>query len=245
MLTRSPVLSARFIILFPDLVLLASGWPSWVRDHPWILWAALALGFALILWGIVMPSKENGESPVQSVSSGNIVGRDNSGKLIGHVEHYHEAPASSAAPIPEVPKPQPAPKPSVKSAPHEVALEIEPGMPNISYDDIQARWKSNAYDGTAALILWVMNPLAPVGEIGRPTPAIAAHLTLRAKDGSNATIPRAYWLEIQENEVVVDVGHRARVAVGRADYSSWIVNENPHRSSPFENTVFAVPLCFV
>jgi hypothetical protein len=116
-------------------------------------------------------------------------------------------------------------------------------MPNISYDDVQACWKENNYDGRTALVLWVMNPIAPVGLSGRPTPAIAAHLILKAKDGSSVTIPRAYWVHAQENEVVLDVGHRAGVVVGYAEYSSWVVPENPHSVSPFENAIFAVPFC--
>jgi hypothetical protein len=70
-------------VLVADLGLFASGWPSWVRDHPSLLSAALGVGLSLILWGAFFPAKERGEGSLQSVDTGNFAGRDNAGTQIG------------------------------------------------------------------------------------------------------------------------------------------------------------------
>ena len=155
------------------------------------------------------------------------------------------SPSQSNAQTPQVaPIEEPIRELPAKPITHSAPLDVTPEMLPVSYDDLQACWKENYYDGKHALILWVMNPIAPIGASGRTTPPIASHLTLRAKDGSNATIPRAYWLNVQENEVVLDVGHRAGVIIGYAENPLWIVHENPYKISPFDS-IFADPFCFV
>jgi hypothetical protein len=244
----------------------ASGWPERVKAHPYWVLAMFVVGAIMFLvpaFESVLPRVQEYlysvtvDSPplvpvskVETPISNETTVSPNISPIFAPV--INVSPVISATISPnqsniQIPPPAPIEKPVAppleKPSIDLVDLQIDPGMPNISYDDLQACWKENNFDGNPALILWVMNPVAPVGSSGRPTPAIAAHLTLKAKDGSNTTIPRAYWVNVQENEVVLDVGHRAGVIVGYIEHTVWVSPENPHRFSPFANPVFAVPFC--
>jgi len=86
--------------------LFASGWPEQVKAHPQIVFGLFAFGTLLLAIGLFWPTKhESKDALVQSVESGNVVGRDNSGKMI-FAEHYHEAPPRppQEPPKPELPK---------------------------------------------------------------------------------------------------------------------------------------------
>src|SRR5579863_1301 len=67
-------------------------WPQWIKDHVYLVVGLWALSAALWLWWLVnwLISKAPKSEPAKVVNRGNVVGGDNSGRMIV-AEHYHEA----------------------------------------------------------------------------------------------------------------------------------------------------------
>lgn len=76
---------------------------DWIRHHispEWVL-PLWGVAIALWVWWWMTRKSRRSASATQSVGEGNVVGRDNSGRLIANVEHYYEAPVIAAPPAGE------------------------------------------------------------------------------------------------------------------------------------------------
>src|SRR5258708_56932 len=100
--SRKTLFGAGGSIMTLSIGLFASGWPTFITAHSWIVWTGFALGFVLLASGFLAPAKRPGSNDSRSVSknSGNQVGRDNTGKMFQAENlHYHEAPHAPPSPV--------------------------------------------------------------------------------------------------------------------------------------------------
>jgi hypothetical protein len=87
-----------------------------------------------------------------------------------------------------------------------------------------------------SLIVFIKNPIAPLGERGSVTPPLVAHLTLTAASRS-VEIDRAYWLGRDTNEIALHPGKSGGIVVGGYDNGAWVVYANPYSQSPFQGII--------
>jgi hypothetical protein len=213
--------------------LFASGWPAFIATHAWIVWMVAGTGLAVFAAGFLVPSKEKSESPAEFLGSGNLVGRDNSGKMIAHVEHYHEAPS------------QPAPEPAKQEPPSYALIDIVPPKPppqlrlelnfeltSLVYKVENSAWDEATefdYDRREALIAWFTNPVPPKGVTGVDASRLSAHIRYSAESHWSTQVSRGYWLRHSANEIAIDAADRAGLILGLVDWSHWVSYANPYR----------------
>jgi hypothetical protein len=220
--------------------LFASGWPEHIRAHPYWVAIAFLVGAFLMALGFIWPAKEKSGIPVQFVGSGNLVGRDNSGKMIGNVEHYHEAPGARPTPAPEIPR-------SIVSEPVSKGIEFEMqfSWANLVYELSPGLWRrAQSYDNEykRVLVVWFTNPLPMKGKpVERELPVLA-HINLRnPAQGITEQIPTAYWVEEMGYQVNLGMGYNRGVMLGHIENRRFYSHINPY-PYPGLNNDFDIPL---
>jgi hypothetical protein len=202
-------------------------WPNFLRPHPWAVASFVVIGGAMFAYGAL-----RSKSAPNSLNSGNVVGGDNSGRMIFNVQNYHEAP--SHAPLPPMPTPSETKKQS-NPHPFEFKAEFKAGL---LYDKSRGEWREAPLEGNLSLVLWITNPLAGVGEHRATIPSVAGHLKLHHDLGRLVTIPRAYWLDQVANDISISAGKSAALILGSSENGVWSVYENHREVSPYNNSFF-------
>lgn len=109
---------------------------------------------------------------------------------------------------------------------------------HLSFDLPRGAWIDDNFTPTRlqSLVVFIKNPIAPVGERGSVTPPLVAHLTLTAASRS-VEVDRAYWLGRDTNEIVLHHGKSGGIIVGGYENGGWVVYANPYGQSPFQGII--------
>lgn len=202
---------------------------QWVKDHPA---GAERLGIALlvgavacfIFWAITRGKQQGTAIKTEA----NFVGRDNTGKMIGHVEHYHEATVSSAFPPPRIeapPQPRVFPKKELREPPPSLGLGFVPRV-KIDRDGQVFRFDEQGQQGLA---LSVLNLPAPQTGFASDLTSVFAMLTFDQAGRRSTVINRACWIGREANEIPIEVGDTAHVLLGFSVESCWLCFNNPNK----------------
>ena len=194
-------------------------WPNLLHPHPWAVGLFVLIGGVMFAYG-AFGNKHHSSTPT---NEGNIVGRDNSGRMIAHVEHYHEF--EPVAPVIESEKP---PLQNLK-------LSIdEPTFTLVCWTHIS--WQRAPLGTLGAMmgaVAWVYNPTADEGEVALDIRSAVATLIHRRDGLTVASISAAYWLGESGYEADFKAGQRRGILLGAFPYGfnspTWHVVENPRR----------------
>ncbi|MDR3797748.1 MAG: hypothetical protein P4K93_06325 [Terracidiphilus sp.] len=204
---------------------------QWVKDHPT---DAQRLGIALLVGAIVcfifwMAMRE--EQPSTAIKNeGNFVGRDNNGKLIGHVEHYHEAEKDKLSPIQT--KPDVAPGFTIRPRVTHIVYELSPGC-----------WREcpqDSKEATRALVVDVMRDVPPPGPPTKHSVLVLA--ILKFSSVGTEQIPRAYWIDRQDYRASFIVGHKESLVVGTYEEPYLASYTNPRFGELMEDQFPILPV---
>jgi hypothetical protein len=205
----------------------------WIEQHPfWVNGLYVFTGIAALVtfWRFFLArrSKKTASTDFQrevnasASGSGAVsqaVGRDNAGKMIGRVEHYHEA---APVQVPATPKP------------------LEPTLaaknPKKVYLDSSSRTIKLVEDpkeGLLSLLIPIEN-LAPNEDNGLAIEArnLVASLRFSREGVEFAAVSSAYWLGRQENRINLPVASSKDLVVGSYKTGKWFCYQN-NRRDPF------------
>jgi hypothetical protein len=204
-----------------------SGWPEFLRAHGWIVWSGMAVSLILLAIGYFVPAKAESEASIVSINTGNAVGGDNSGKMIAHVEHYHEAPSQSS------PEPHKFNMLDVHSASPQPPLRLELSLETISltYRLEHCAWDEASqfdHDRREAIVAWFRNPVPLKGISGVDASQLSAHIRYSVDGHWNTQVSRGYWLHYSANEITIKIADRAGLIIGLSEWSRWVSYSNPY-----------------
>jgi hypothetical protein len=208
-------------------------WPNFLHPHPWAVAAFVIIGGAMFAYAAISGKRSSG-----SKNSGNIVGRDNSGKMIAHVEHYHEAPSPDRT---DPPKPEPPQHPIAdvppKISPQQLRLELGFERMSLIYRVEQSAWDTATqfeYDGRESIVAWFTNPVPPKGVRGIEAMGLSAHIRYSVEGHWKTQVSRGYWLHWSENEITINAADRAGLILGFVYFSHWVSYANPYSTPASE-----------
>jgi hypothetical protein len=232
-------------------------WPDWIKHHTGVVWALWIAACCLWLWwGIahLIAARSAGAKPVErhtessnkgvgvagdvsgsildssSKNSGNQVGRDNTGRMISHVEHYHEAEKDKPYPVQT--------QPTVA-----LGFAIRPRVTHIVYEQSPGCWKERPKDykeAKRALVIDVMRDVPPPGPQAKHSVSVLA--ILRFTSIGTEQIPRAYWLDQQDYRASFIVGHKESLVVGTYEDPYLASYTNPRFGELMEDQFPILPV---
>jgi hypothetical protein len=194
--------------------LFASGWPEYVRAHPYWVGAAFLIGAALVaigFWPSTSPvTKEPSVDQTALAETRIQKARDNSGKMFqaDKIEIY-EAPRELPATIPPAPQ-----------SPRLPTLELSFAISHGGVDDDYFKFKEGGFQ---IIVVRVRNRPAVRGETAPHARDIFAQLDFDSSIG-RSTVERAYWVGIDNSQISLAGGDEAWVLVGVPEsgfLSSW------------------------
>lgn len=219
-------------------------YPAKFAPHPQVIIAFGIIGAGLLLASLLLwlgdkrkaqlaPQNQLPlDKPSQLQGSGNQVGGDNSGKLIGNIEHYHEA-----AKEPEKPKSQ-------VSAPTlvEPKFDVSWRMAYIVYEASPGCWKECPADykeAKLALIFDVFREVPPPKQNSKHSVSVLA--ILKFITVGSESIPRAYWLHLQDYRAGFIVGHKESLVIATYEEPYLATYTNPRYGELMEDQFPVVP----
>lgn len=214
-----------------DLGLFASGWPSFVRDHPSILWLGLVIGLALLVWGWLVPNENKESSPVAPQSTSEV----------GHIEQKVESASSSSAATGNqfslvqnfhgavsAFTPQQSEPASGESREAIPTLVLGFAKLGIDREEQIIRFKDG---GPAALVVSVVNSPAAQGEFGRDASSVFCTVTFTEAMGRRTIVSRACWIGRESSEIPINVGDVENILIGFPTQDAWVTFHNPNKFS--------------
>ena len=225
-----------------SISIIVTSWPKFFTDHLWIMWISTSIGLLLVIIGFFMP-KKNRRNLIQSVDAGNLVAGDNTGIQINRSNIIGDDALDKLL---KTNSPRPTQSFSQSSKTTDIIPHLESNFQliNIIYNLGNSLWRETTqfeYDGKDAIVAWFNNPVPPKGSNGLNASQLSAHIKFSVAGQWSTEISRGYWLGYSENEITIDIGHKAGLILGMVDWTNWISYINPYTHSASEE--FLQPAC--
>ncbi len=204
---------------------------SWGAQHDSLLDLIIVICLVgAMSMAIMYFATDDSHSP--QVSKSNYVGRNNSGKMIGHVEHYHESEKEKpSSPPPIQRRPAAAPGFTIRPRVAYIIYELSPGC--------WRECRNDHKEAKRALVVDVMRDVPPPGSQADHSVSVLAILKFNSVGTEH--IPRAYWLDRQDYRVSFIVGHKECLVVGSYEEPYLASYTNPQWGELIEDQFPIVP----
>jgi hypothetical protein len=206
---------------------------NWEAQNDTLLkWVIVVCLGGAVAAGIIYfaTNDSNGDSrPIQPLQVKQSAGRDNSGKMISHVEHYHEASVSLApTPTRQIEAP-PQPRVPSRIDPLEPFPRLSLGFVDRVKIDRDGQVFQFSDQGENGLSLSVLNVPAPQAGFASDLSSVFAMLTFDQAGRRSTIINRACWIGHEANEIPIEVGGTTHILVGFSLEPCWLSFHNPNK----------------
>jgi hypothetical protein len=196
----------------------------------WIIAICVAGAVAMAIIYFATDDSHRDSAPVQLLEVKQSIGGDNSGRMIGKVEHYHEASVPVAPPpsqqIEVPPEPRRAPP---KIEPPDQFPRLSLGFVSPVKIDRDGQVFHFREEGEKGFALSVLNMPASQAGFASNLSSVFAMLIFDQGGRHSTTINRACWIGHEANEIPIEVGDTAHILVGFPSEPCWISFHNPNK----------------
>jgi hypothetical protein len=220
MRSRGVWLGSGLTIICLAVGMFASGWPSYLTGHPWIVWLTLAFGVAVLLACFFIPHPQTKDVP--SNASASVDAPINFSPSINiHNSPSFDNSAAQATTVVTEPEPQ-----FMGSG-----IRLDASRPEILNVSKQiTHWVPSAR-GARGMVVWIHNKPPGEGERSKAVLGVFASISFNENGQALAHISRACWLSHTANQIDIGIGERKGILLGTFHKELWVASENPRQEN--------------